>query len=169
MVLYISEDKIGIRGVNLMKKDTDIIGLSVLSVQEGLEIGIVERLLVDKKTFSVVALALSTDRWYEDYKVLNFKDIIGMSEELLTIEQAATAESCTAYPNFEALLANTVELVDSRIVSKTGKVLGEAVSYTLDEAGHITEIDMLDTQDELTTLLGEKIFSINNNIIIINE
>ena len=60
-----------------MKKDTDMIGLSVLSVQEGSEIGTVERLLVDKKSFSVVALALSTDKWYEDYRVLNFKDIIG--------------------------------------------------------------------------------------------
>lgn len=146
-----------------------MIGLSVLSVQEGSEIGTVERLLVDKKSFSVVALALSTDKWYDDYRVLNFKDIIGMSEELLTIEQANIAQICTAYPAFETLLANTVELVDSRIVSKTGKVLGEVVSYTLDDTGRIAEIDMLDTADELTTVAGDKIFSINNNILIIND
>jgi len=68
-----------------MKKSVDIIGLPVVDITEGVEIGSVTKLVVNATDGSVAAQFIDDGKWYLGAKLLPFAKIAGLGESALTI------------------------------------------------------------------------------------
>lgn len=152
-----------------MKKDSEILGLPVLCVDSGIELGRVEKLIIDKKTFKLAALGVVTDKWYDDVKLVDFTDVIGVGEDLITIESAEKGKTYKEYPNFNTLLDNAVEFIDSEVITKSGMVVGEVVSFTVAENGNITEFEYINEQEEILVMAADRLYSMGKSITVVNE
>ena len=153
----------------MMKKDSEILGLPVLCVDSGIELGRVEKLVIDKKTFKLAALGVVTDKWYDDVKLVDFTDVIGVGEDLITIESTEKGKTYKEYPNFNTLLDNAVDFIDSEIITKNGMVLGEVVSFTVSENGNITEFEYINEQEEIVVMTADRLYSMGRSITVVNE
>ena len=83
----------------MTKKSTEILGLPVISVTEGRELGISKTLVIDARGGVVAAITIEDEDWYRGVKLLPYSSVIAIghdavtitnSENILTLEDART-------------------------------------------------------------------------------
>ncbi|HEY3425601.1 MAG TPA: PRC-barrel domain-containing protein, partial [Negativicutes bacterium] len=79
-----------------MKKSIDIIGLPIISISEGRELGKVKSFLINPTAGTVVALLIDDGKWYLGAKLLPFSAITGLGEYAVTLESSDSIVSVTA-------------------------------------------------------------------------
>ena len=92
-----------------MKKSVDILGLPVISINEGLELGTAKSLVINPAQGSVAALVVDDGKWYLGAKLLPFAAVTGIGESAITVETAANVVPAANTPDLEKLLAAGVD------------------------------------------------------------
>ena len=70
-----------------MKKTIDIIGLPLVSIVEGKELGPVKSLVINAMEGSVAALVIDDGKWYRGATLLPFSSVQGLGESAITTEK----------------------------------------------------------------------------------
>ena len=61
-----------------MKKSVEILGLPVISITEGRELGMSKTLLVDAKNGTIAAITIEDEDWYRGVKLLPYSSVIAI-------------------------------------------------------------------------------------------
>lgn len=152
-----------------MKKSVDILGLQVISISEGKELGSVKGLVINSSEGSVAALIIDDGKWYLGAKLLPFSSIAGIGEYAVTVEGSDEVLSVSTAPDYEKLLAADIRIIDTKIVTKTGRILGKVVEFTIDENGKIVACDIEDVKGESLTLAAQRVITFGKQVTVIAE
>lgn len=152
-----------------MKKSVDILGLQVISITEGKELGIVKGLVINSSEGKVAALIIDDGKWYLGAKLLPFAAIAGIGEYAVTVESSSDVQSVSTAPDYEKLLAADIKIIDTKIVTKTGRILGKIKEFNIDEAGKIVACDFEDMKNETVTLAAERVITFGKEVTVIAE
>ncbi|MCX7779686.1 MAG: PRC-barrel domain-containing protein [Negativicutes bacterium] len=152
-----------------MKKSADILGLPVISITEGKELGKVKNLVVNPAAGSVAALAIDDGKWYLGAKLLPFSAIIGLGEYAVTIESSSNVSLYSENPELEKLLTAEVGVIGSKVLTKSGRILGKVNEFIVDLSGKITACEVEDANGEVSHLPSGRVLTFGKEVLIVGE
>lgn len=152
-----------------MKKSTDILGLPVISIMEGKELGNVKSLVINPNGGIVTALVRDEVKWYLEAKLLPFSAITGIGEYAVTIEDSSAVASISTAPEFEKLLAADIKVIGTKILTKSGRIHGKVTEILIDDAGQITACEIEDVAGQPAEISAQRILTYGKDVLIIKE
>ncbi len=150
-----------------------IISLPVLSVNEGEHLGFVKSLIVDPINKEIIAFAINRG-WFKDDKIIPFNRVKSIGDNAIVIDKSGTAEKPTNLPQIMKLLKNPVQLINSKVVSTSGKALGQVDEFMFDETGKITKLEISGRMIEgiwkgKAALPCQEVVTMGKDVIMVSE
>ena len=140
-----------------MKSSSQVTGLPLMGVQEGMEFGTVQDIVIDPQTKRVQSLILRGAKNEHDYRELKLSDIIGIGKDYVITQ---TIENAVAMGLSNAGRA----LLNIRCIASSGDVLGNVKDFVFDEKTGVINSVQLDTGAEIP---GESIMALSNNLLFV--
>jgi len=116
-----------------LKKSQQVLGLPVLSIEEGKQIGIVKHLILNPEHGTVDYLLVEDDTWYLGIKTIPFEAVQGIGEFGLTIGNRSLLSLVTDHPEVIELLEKNLRLPGIKVLSKKGRLVGTISDFIIDE------------------------------------
>ncbi|TEB13286.1 PRC-barrel domain protein [Pelotomaculum sp. FP] len=131
-----------------MKSSRQILGLPVMSIEEGLQIGEANHLVLNQR--GAVDFLLIKDRmWYLGLKTVPFNTVQGFGENALTVAASSTLIPVQDNSQAVELLEKDFHLNGLKVISNKGKILGAISEYYFDETtGDITGCQIIPNDSE---------------------
>ncbi len=127
-----------------MKTSQQVLGLPVMSVEEGRQIGVVRDLVLNPRRGTLDFLLVEDSTWYLGAKVLPFAKVLGIGAFALTVEGSQSLMEAASCADALELLKGGFRLPGVKIITKKGRLLGTAGEYYVSEAsGEILGCDLL--------------------------
>ncbi|SFH89949.1 Uncharacterized protein YrrD, contains PRC-barrel domain [Tindallia magadiensis] len=157
-----------------MKKSKEIVSSPVISIQEGQEVGIVKELIVnaEKKGVEFLLVEKSEGAREGEIMAIPFRETVGVGDYAVTIESQSALMDLSKMNIAGNLLDKKVEIIDEKVITKKGKLLGKIVEYTIDaESGSIPLIHIVSEENsgEEKDIPLEEIISIGQQLVIVTE
>jgi len=152
-----------------MKKSIDIIGLPVVDISEGIEIGTVKKLVINATEGSIVALAIVDDKWYLGAKLLPFAAITALGESAITIINSNTVLNIGNAPDLEQLLITDVAIIGTKVLTKTGRIQGTVKEILTDITGKIIACEIEEINGEMSNIPAQRILTFGKKVLIITD
>ena len=148
----------------------EILGLPVISIMEGREIGIVKSLVINPANgASVAALTVDNEKWYEGIKVLPFGAIGGLGDYAITVEDSHQVVPVTSVPNLEIFLDADVNIVGASVLTKNGRVKGKVTEIIINDSGKIDSCEIEDSNGDKIVIPGQQVITYAKGVIIVSE
>lgn len=145
-----------------MKKTTQLLGLPIMGIKEGMQKGIVTDFMIDANTKKVKYLILREGKSYF-FSVVKVEDIFGVGENFVT---TPTIENIKALGNTESEMMEAFYMEGTTAVSSNGNIIGTIEAYDFDEkTGEIISLDLKDGGE----IEGDKIATMANDMVFISE
>jgi uncharacterized protein YrrD len=152
-----------------MKKSAEIVGLPIISINDGVEIGSVKSLVVNPEKGSVDFLTIEHEDWQVSVKAIPFKKVIGIGEYAVTVENSNAVIDLNEIPIANALVNKKIRINDTKVMSRKGQLIGEAKEYYVDdETGNIIGI-LVAIKETEKVLESEQILTYGKDILIVQE
>ncbi len=138
---------------NLVKA-TNVIGLKVLSKENGLQFSKVKDIIYDPQTQTVAYLVTNEGGWFSEAKVIPFSsiDIIGPDRVMVPNEFVEVKASMSGY-DLNTLIQNDDIIKNLNIVTENGEKLGKVVDFYFDaQTGAVKEFEV--SQGLLSNIAG---------------
>ena len=156
-----------------MKKSGQILNSPVISIQEGREVGMVRELVVNPDKKSVEFLLVEKNEGGREGEILAipFREAIGVGEYAVTIEHQRVLMDLSKMNIAGSLLDNRVHVIDERVITRKGKLLGTITDYMIDpETGSIPVMTLVTEEGKKETeILLETIVSIGQQLVIVSD
>ncbi|MFZ5646219.1 MAG: PRC-barrel domain-containing protein [Bacillota bacterium] len=125
-----------------MRKSKQFQGMSVVSLEEGQQIGSVRGLVINPALKNVAALIIEQKGWFREQKFVPFSKVHSIGEDVITIDRVNRAEKGTSLPEILKLFKDKVNIIGSRLVAENGAVLGLVEEYYVDlQTGDIVGLE----------------------------
>lgn len=110
----------------------------VMSITEGIELGIVSDIIIDGENKKVIALGITKDKlFYKALRVIPFEKISSINEDNILV---MSSKDIISYKDFkldlEKILQDRINILNTICLSG-GKKCGTVTEYTIDEQGNI--------------------------------
>ncbi len=141
-----------------MKSSSQVTGLPLMGIKEGLEFGTVRDIVVDPQTKKVKSLILQGSTGGYDFRELNVADVVGIGKDYVITQSIANA---VATGLSEAGMA----LLGMRCIASSGNVLGTIKDFVFDEkTGDITSVQLDNGMD----IPGPNMLALSNNLLFVS-
>ncbi len=152
-----------------MKKSVDILGLPVISISEGLELGTAKSLVINPAQGAVAALVVDDGKWYLGAKLLPFAAIAGLGESAITVESASNIVPVSGAPDLEKLLAAGVTVIGAKVLTKTGRIQGKITEIAVDAAGKIVNCEIAEADGGIAHIPTQRVFTFAKDVVIVAD
>jgi uncharacterized protein YrrD len=149
-----------------MKKSIEIIGLPIISIVEGKELGTVKNLIINPVDGSVTILIDDT-KWYWGAKFLPLSAVTGLGEYAITIENSDAILTLTDAPEVEKLIVADLKVIGTKVLTKNGRIQGKVTEIIIDNTGKIIACEIEDLNGEFVSIETEKILTFGKDVLII--
>lgn len=152
-----------------MKKSVDILGLPIISITEGKELGKAKSLVINPAAGTVAAVVIDDGKWYLGAKLLPFSAITGLGEYAVTIENSNSVTLYTENQEFEKLLLAEIEVIGTKVLTKSGRILGKVNEIIIDLSGKITACEVEDMNKDITHLPADRVLTFGKEVLVVND
>lgn len=126
-----------------MRKSQQFKSLSVVSLDEGREIGRIRDLVINPQASEVAAIIVQRRGLFGEQKVIPYARVVSVGNNALTVQKMANAERITSLPQILGLVKEDVRLKGVRVISEAGAALGHVEEFYVDtETGKITAFEV---------------------------
>jgi uncharacterized protein YrrD len=125
-----------------MKKSVEILGLPIISITEGRELGISKSLLMDAANGRVSALIIEDEDWYRGVKLLPYESVIAIGDDAITIISSENILKLNEATEYEPLLDANVRVIDTKAITKSGSIQGKVTEIFIDDDGRIAKCEI---------------------------
>ena len=108
-----------------MKKSIDMLGLPIISITEGRELGVSKSLVIDAEQGIVAALVIEDEDWYRGVKVMPFKAVSAIGEDAIIINNSSDILQLNDASEFEPLLVANIKIIGTKVITKSGSIHGK--------------------------------------------
>lgn len=140
-----------------MRKSKKFIGMPVISLAEGQQLGTVKGLVVDPVGQKVAALIIEQKGWFSEQKFAPYGKVRSVGTDAITIDQSALVEKGTSLPDILKLYKDKIAVIGCKVLAENGAQLGVVDEYYVDETnGNIVGLEVTSTL--LNSLMKGKTF-----------
>jgi len=117
-----------------MKKVSDIIGLSIISIDKGISVGKVKNVIINAKKGTVDFIILENDNQNMVTRIIAAIDVVGLGEYALTIQDEVVIHNIEEIPSALDLLHRGIKITNTKVLTKKGRLIGEIGGVFIDDS-----------------------------------
>ncbi|WP_270179463.1 PRC-barrel domain-containing protein [Alkalihalobacillus sp. CinArs1] len=152
-----------------MKKSNQIVGLPIISIESGSEIGHVKSLVVNAADKSIDFLTVDHPDWDVSVKAVPFRKVIGVGEYAVMIEEEKSIFDLSEIPIANELVKKKISIIGTKIINRKGQFHGEVSEYLLDDnTGRIVSLQF-NSNDSEQFLSTEHVITLGKDLVIVAE
>ena len=153
-----------------MKTSAEILGLPVISITEGRELGMSKTLLIDAKNGAVAAITIEDDDWYRGVKLIPFESVIAVGADAITITNSENILTLEDAVDFENLLDENVRIIGTKAITKGGTIQGSVSEIYIGDDGKVVQCEISDPKGNfLDNISAEQISIFGKQVTVIDS
>ena len=152
-----------------MKKSIEIIGLPVISITEGRELGMSKTLLIDAKNGSIAAITIEDEDWYRGVKLLPYSSVIAIGEDAVTVTNSENILTLEDAGDYEAMMDANIKIIGTKAITKSGTIQGKVVEIYVGENGKIEKCEIEGRDGSLSEISSEQISIFGKQVTVIDS
>ncbi|MBC2727639.1 PRC-barrel domain-containing protein [Desulfosporosinus sp.] len=150
-----------------MKPTREIIGLRVISISDGTQVGVVKDLVLNQQSKSLDFMIIDQPSDYFGAKVIPYADILGLGEFAITIPYPDVIQDVAQNAEVQNLLKQDIRVIGTQVLTKKGQLIGAVTEIIIDEeTGHIASC-LFESEGQLQEIEVEKIITLGKELLII--
>ena len=125
-----------------MKKSVEILGLPVISITEGRELGMSKTLLIDAKNGLIAAITIEDEDWYRGVKLIPYESVIAIGDDAVTVTNSENILKLDDAGDYEALLDDNIRVIGTKAITKSGTIQGQITEVYIGDDGKIEKCEI---------------------------
>ena len=146
-----------------MNSASTVAKLSIVSINEGEQIAVVQNLLVNRKSKKVEYLSVAHSGSDALPALLSFKDIMGIGKDYIIIKSADDIKVINDDKSLVPGAKDCLLLTGIRVLSSAGNIIGTITDYVIDEKSGEIEKLLLDDDQEID---GNKLLTLSAKFVL---
>ncbi|GBG56120.1 hypothetical protein SPFL3102_01392 [Sporomusaceae bacterium FL31] len=152
-----------------MKKSVEILGLPIISLSEGRELGNSRFLVINPDQGVVAALVVEDEKWYKGPKLLPFSAVTAIGEYAITINSSSDILPIAEASDLEKLLDTNIKVIGTKVITKSGRIQGKITEIIIDDAGLISLCELEDATGATIEIPASSVFTYGKDVTIIAD
>lgn len=152
-----------------MKKSVHILGLPIISITEGKELGISKSLVIDAANGIITALIIEDEDWYRGVKILPYTSVIAIGDDAITITSSESILSVDEATEFEPLLTANIKIIGTKAITKAGSIHGIVNEIIVDDNGKIAKCEIMTPSNEISEVSAEQVSVFGKQVTVIDS
>ncbi len=156
-----------------MKKTQEVLGLPIISISDGVEVGKVKSILVNADEGTVDYIIVDSGIQILSARVISTSSVLGMGEYALTIENDSAINDIGRIPAAIDLLQKNIQVKGSKVLTKKGRLIGEIGDFFFDEDNNcrITGLEYIAdiTHKKVRIIPRNNVITFGKNLIVVTE
>ena len=150
-----------------MKSTKEIIGLRIISILDGTQVGVVKELVLNPqgKTLDFMIVDQPTD--YLGAKVIAFKDILGLGEFAIMIPHPEVIQDVAQNTEAQSLLKQDTRVLGTKVLTKKGQLIGEVKEILIDEESGQIAACLFESNDEMREIGAGQVITLGKELLIV--
>jgi len=150
-----------------MKPTKEIIGLRIISILDGTQVGVVKDFVINPqgKTLDFVIIDQPSDIF--GAKVIAFADILGLGEFAITIPNPGVIQDVTQNIDAQNLLKQDTRVLGTKVLTKKGQLIGEVTEILIDEETGRIAACLYESQGEMHQVGVEEVITLGKELLIV--
>jgi sporulation protein YlmC with PRC-barrel domain len=150
-----------------LKKRQELLGLPIISIEDGDDIGRVGELVPDFKAGQIAAIALERKAWHQIPEVILYSAVVGVGGDAITVDSRSSVHQLHELPELVQLLESDVDLIGLQVMTKHGQTIGTVAEFVVEpQSGRITHY-LLGTEGP--PIAAEDVISIGRRRLIVDR
>ncbi len=116
-----------------MKKTQEIIGLPIISISDGIEVGRVKNIITNAAKGAIDYVVVDSGIQILSAKIIPTVNILGIGEYAVTIENEEAINDLSKIPAAIDLLQKNIQVTGTKVLTKKGRLIGEVGDIYVDE------------------------------------
>ena len=151
-----------------MKKSADILGLPVISITEGRELGMSKTLLIDAPNRVVAAITIEDEDWYRGVKLIPYDNVIAVGNDAVTINNSENILTLDAAGDFETLLDDNIRVIGTKAITRTGVIQGDVTEIFIGDDGSIEKCEITMPDGETSEVTADQVSIFGKEVTVIS-
>jgi len=156
-----------------MKMTREILGLPIVSISTGEEIGKVKSILINGEKGGIDYIVVETGNQIFSAKVIPTDRVLGIGTNALTIENESTITDINKVPGAVELIEKDIRVKGTKVLTKKGRLVGEIGDVCVDEENccKITALEHISGVSGEKPLLirRDSVITFGRNLTIVEE
>ena len=152
-----------------MKKSVEILGLPIISITEGRELGMSKTLLIDAANGKVAAITIEDEDWYRGVKLLPYDSVIAIGHDAVTITNSENILTLENAGDFQAMMDANVRIIGTKAITKSGTIQGVVAEMYVGDDGKIEKCDISTPDGSLAEIDAKNISIFGKQVTIIDS
>ena len=140
-----------------MKKSVEILGLPIISITEGRELGMSKTLLIDAKNGKVAAITIEDEDWYRGVKLIPYESVIAIGDDAVTITNSENILKLDDAGDYETLLDENIRVIGTKAITKTGSIQGKISELFIGDDGTIEKCEITAPDGTSSEVMADQI------------
>ena len=151
-----------------MKKSVEILGLPVISITEGRELGMSKTLLMDARNGSVAAITIEDDDWYRGVKLIPYESVIAIGDDAVTITNSENILKLDDAGDYEQLLDENIRIIGTKAITKSGTIQGNITEVFIGDDGKIEKCEVTAPDGTTSEVTNDQISIFGKQVTVID-
>ena len=151
-----------------MKKSVEILGLPVISITEGRELGMSKTLLIDARNGKIAAITIEDEDWYRGVKLIPYESVIAIGDDAVTVTNSENILKLDEAADYENLLDENIRIIDTKAITKTGTIQGKISELFIGEDGRIEKCEITAPDGTTTEIMTDQISIFGKQVTVID-
>lgn len=154
-----------------MKRSEELLGLSVISIEDGKEMGRVSDYVINPEKGLVEYLIIDEGVKYIGIKVLPFRLVEGVGEYAVTVQNSTSVAALSDQAEIKSLLEKDVRVIGTRVLTRKGMLIGTVSEFLIDDeaAGKIAGCELSPADNTAKAIIpSEQIVTFGKDILVVN-
>ena len=156
-----------------MKKTKEILGLPIISISDGVEVGKVKSIIINADRGAIDYVVVDSGIQILSARVIPTEYILGIGEYALTIENEDAINDISKIPAAIDLLQKNIQVKGTKVLTKKGRLIGEIGDIYVDEEDNCSIIGLeyiADiTKKTIRIIPRESIITFGKNLIVVKD
>lgn len=156
-----------------MKKSQEIIGLPIISISNGIEVGKVKAVIINADKGAVDYVVVDSGIQILSAKVIPTEYVLGIGEYALTIENEDAINDISRIPAAIDLLQKNIQVKSTKVLTKKGRLIGEIGDIYVNEDDNCSIIGLEFianiTQKNVRIIPRDSIITFGKNLVIVTD
>lgn len=151
-----------------MKKSVEILGLPVISITEGRELGMSKTLLIDARNGLVAAITIEDEDWYRGVKLIPYESVIAIGDDAVTVTNSENILKLDDAGDYEALLDDNIRVIGTKAITKSGTIQGKITELYIGDDGKIEKCEITAPDGTTSDVTSDQISIFGKQVTVID-
>ena len=142
-------------------------GLPVISITEGRELGMSKSLLIDAKNGTVAAITIEDEDWYRGVKLLPYSSVIAIGSDAVTVTGSDKILTLEDAGDYESMLDANIKIIGTKAITMSGTIQGKVSEIFIGENGKIEKCEIEAADGSLSEITAEQVSIFGKQVTVI--